>query len=341
VTAAGRAPASSASTTWAEEATARAWAAGDDLHDLLDLPRRLAVSVASADLGEISSVVDIGSGPGDFLAVALERSASARGLWTDVSPAMEILARTRLGGFGNRVQFVLTDLADMRRAVPAGSADLLVSSRVTHHLGQSMTANRQQTVESISKLNERLAVIDGDTGKIKRWWGAYGKKPDDGELAPYNAAAAPAEQYRSPVHCVALAEDGLLYVCDRVNDRIQIFHTDGKFVSEHFFAKNTLASGSTWEIAFSRDPAQRFIYLTDGQNERVRIVERASMKELTAFGRGGRQPSEFFGVHSIAVDSKGNIYTTETYEGKRVQKFIYKGISSVARGYQGVPWPKR
>ena len=121
------------------------------------------------------------------------------------------------------------------------------------------------------------------------------------------------QQYRSPVHCVALANDGLLYVCDRQHDRVQVFHTDGTFVKEHLFAKNTRGSGSTWEIAFSKDPQQRFIYLTDGQNERVRIVERETLTDLTTFGRGGRQPSEFFGVHSIAVDSKGNIYTTETY----------------------------
>jgi hypothetical protein len=190
--------------------------------------------------------------------------------------------------------------------------------------------------------NRRLAVIDGDTGKIKRWWGAYGKKPDDGELGPYKASDPVAQQYRNPVHCVALAEDGLLYVCDRVNDRVQIFHTDGTFVSEHFFAKNTLATGSTWEIAFSKDPQQRFIYLTDGQNERVRIVERKTMTEVTSFGRGGRQPGQFYGVHSIAVDSKGNIYTTETFEGKRIQKFEYKGMGHVIRGTaQGSVWPKR
>jgi hypothetical protein len=122
---------------------------------------------------------------------------------------------------------------------------------------------------------------------------------------------------------------------------VQIFSTDGKFQKEAFFAKNTLASGSTWEIAFSRDPAQRFIYLTDGQNERVRIVDRSTMTELTSFGRGGRQPGEFFGVHSITTDSKGNIYTTETYEGKRVQKFVYKGMGQVPLGSdQGPAWPR-
>jgi DNA-binding beta-propeller fold protein YncE len=190
--------------------------------------------------------------------------------------------------------------------------------------------------------NRRVAVIDGDTGKIKRFWGAYGNKPDDSPQGPYNPNAAALQQFRSPVHCVALANDGLLYVCDRQHDRVQVFHTDGTFVKEYFFAKDTLASGSTWEIAFSKDPQQRFIYLTDGQNERVRIVQRDTMKVLTAFGRGGRQPGEFYGVHSIAVDSKGNIYTTETYEGKRVQKFVYKGMSVGPVGVElGVVWPKR
>jgi DNA-binding beta-propeller fold protein YncE len=190
--------------------------------------------------------------------------------------------------------------------------------------------------------NRRVAVVDGDTGKIKRFWGAYGNKPDDGQQGPYNPTATALQQFRSPVHCVALAEDGLLYVCDRQHDRVQVFKTDGTFVKEHFFAKDTLASGSTWEIAFSKDPGQRFIYLTDGQNERVRIVLRETMTELTSFGRGGRQPSEFYGVHSIAVDSKGNIYTTETYEGKRLQKFVFKGMGRVPLGSnQGVLWPKR
>jgi hypothetical protein len=90
-----------------------------------------------------------------------------------------------------------------------------------------------------------------------------------------------------------------------------------------------------WDITFSKDPVQRYITLTDGQNERVRVILRDTLEELTSFGDGGRQPGAFYRVHSIASDSKGNLYTTETYEGKRVQKFLYKGVSSVARGYQG------
>jgi DNA-binding beta-propeller fold protein YncE len=190
--------------------------------------------------------------------------------------------------------------------------------------------------------NKRVAVIDADTGKMKRFWGAYGHKPDDTDQGPYKEAAEVSQQFRSPVHCVTLSNDDLLYVCDRQNDRIQVFRPDGTFVKEAMFQKNTLAAGSTWEIAFSRDPEQRFIYMTDGQNERVRILDRATLAELTSFGEGGRQPSQFYGVHSIAVDSKGNIYTTETYEGKRIQKFVYKGIGKVPAGAeQGVLWPKR
>ena len=188
--------------------------------------------------------------------------------------------------------------------------------------------------------NKRVAVIDADTGKMKRYWGAYGNKPDDADLGKYDPKAPPAQQFRNPVHCVERSNDGLVYVCDRQANRVQVFRADGTFVKEAFYAKETLASGSAWDIAFSKDPQQRFMFLADGQNEKVRIILRETLEELTNFGDGGRQPGQFYGVHSIATDSKGNIYTTETYEGKRVQKFVYKGIGAVAAGSQGVLWPK-
>jgi len=190
-------------------------------------------------------------------------------------------------------------------------------------------------------LNKRVAVIDADTGKMKRYWGAYGNKPDDTKLGNYDPKAPPAQQFRNPVHCVERSNDGLIYVCDRANDRVQVFRPDGTFVKEAFYAKNTLGSGSAWDIAFSRDPEQRFIFMADGQNNRVRIIVRDTLEEVTAFGDGGRQPGQFYGVHSIATDSKGNIYTTETWEGKRLQKFVYKGIGNVMAANQGVLWPKR
>jgi DNA-binding beta-propeller fold protein YncE len=190
-------------------------------------------------------------------------------------------------------------------------------------------------------LNHRVAVLDAATGKMKRYWGAYGAKPDDTNLGPYDPAAPPAKQFRNPVHCAMLSTDQLVYVCDRVNDRIQVFRPDGTFVKEIFIAKNTRAAGSVWDIAFSRDPQQRFIYLADGQNDRVYIIQRDTLQVLTSFGDGGRYPGQFFGVHSIAVDSQGNIYTTETYEGKRVQKFVYKGLAPVTKEHQGTVWPTR
>jgi DNA-binding beta-propeller fold protein YncE len=189
-------------------------------------------------------------------------------------------------------------------------------------------------------LNRRVAVIDADSGKFKRYWGAYGNKPDDKDIGRYDPDAPPAQQFRTPVHCAELANDGLLYVCDRPNDRIQVFKTDGTFVKETWIAKRTRGDGSVWDIAFSRDPEQRFLYVADGKNERIYILERATLELLTSFGDGGRQPGQFFGVHSIATDSKGNIYTTETYEGKRLQKFVYKGLAPVTGPHQGPAWPK-
>ena len=189
-------------------------------------------------------------------------------------------------------------------------------------------------------LNKRIVVVDMDTGQFKRFWGAYGNPPEDGPLGRYSPNDPPAQQFRGPVHCAEPTDDGLLYVCDRAADRIQVFRKDGTFVNEVFIAPQTLAQGSTWDIAFSKDPEQTYIYLADGQNMKVYIILRETMEVLTSFGDGGRQPGQFFAVHSIATDSEGNIYTTETYEGKRVQKFVYKGIGPVTAENQGVVWPR-
>jgi DNA-binding beta-propeller fold protein YncE len=189
-------------------------------------------------------------------------------------------------------------------------------------------------------LNKRVAIIDADTGKLKRYWGAYGNKPDDTPLGPYKPDAPPAQQFRNPVHCADLSKDGLVYVCDRQNNRLQVFTKEGKFVKEAFYAKNSLSEGSVWDVAFSKDAAQTYLFLADGRNMRIRVLRRDTLEELTSFGDGGRQPGQFYAVHSIATDSKGNLYTTETYEGKRVQKFSYKGLKAVAKKEQGTVWPR-
>jgi DNA-binding beta-propeller fold protein YncE len=188
--------------------------------------------------------------------------------------------------------------------------------------------------------NKRVVVLDASTGERKRYWGAYGNRPDDTDLGLYDPAAPPAQQFRNPVHCAEPSRDGFVYACDRVNDRIQVFRKDGTFVSELRVAPETRGAGSVWDIAFSHDPAQSYIYLADGLNERIYVIHRASMQILTSFGDGGRQPGQFFGVHSIAVDSQGNLYTTETYEGKRVQKFVFRGLAAIPNGDQGAVWPQ-
>ena len=189
--------------------------------------------------------------------------------------------------------------------------------------------------------NKRVAVVDMNTGAIKRFWGAYGNKPDDAATGAYNPDAPLIQQFRTPVHCAEPSNDGHVYVCDRPNNRIQVFRKDGTFVKEVRIAPRTLGDGAVWDIAFSRDPQQKYLYLADGKNERVYIMDRQSLEILTSFGDGGRQPGQFFAVHSIATDSKGNIFTTETYEGRRLQKFVYKGMGSVNTKAQGVVWPKK
>ena len=138
-----------------------------------------------------------------------------------------------------------------------------------------------------------------------------------------------AQQFRNPVHlCAQLAGRWIAFMCAiGANDQIQRLQARRHLVKEAFIETGTLGSGSAWDIAFSRDPQQKFVYVADGENDQVHILDRATLEVLTSFGQGGRQPGEFYGVHSIATDSKGNIYTTETYRGQRVQRFIYKGLA--------------
>jgi len=170
-------------------------------------------------------------------------------------------------------------------------------------------------------LNRRVIVFDSDTGAYKRHWGAYGAQPDDAPLPPYEPGSAPARQFRGPVHSVELSADGLVYVADRTSNRIQVFNRDGSFVKESLIAPATLENGAVWDLVLSGDPAQRWLYLADGQNMRIWILDRATLEVAGTFGRGGRQAGQFDWVHNIAVDSAGNLYTAEVNNGRRVQKF--------------------
>ena len=207
--------------------------------------------------------------------------------------------------------------------------------------GFSFDAKANEAYVADGYRNHRVAVIDMTTGAVKRFWGAYGKKPDDSDTAKYDPAGPPPKQFGAPVSCAQLSKDGFVYVCDTRNDRIQVFKKDGSFVKEKAIAPKTLGTGSVWDIAFSRDPQQKYLYVADGMNMQVHIVDRQTLDVLTSFGDGGRQPGQFYAVHSVATDSKGNLYTAETYEGKRVQKFNFKGIAVVPAANQGVLWPTR
>ncbi len=252
-------------------------------------------------------------------------------LWIGGNGASDghILKFTREGKFVKQFGFAYAN---------AGSNDMWAFNKVAK-ISLDEGANEAYVADGYG--NHRVAVIDMDTGKIKRYWGAYANKPDDTNLGRYNPSDPPAKQFRTPVHCAVPSKDGLVYVCDRPNDRIQVFTKDGKFQKEVFVAKNTLGDGAVWDVAFSKDPQQKYLYLADGANEKIYVFDRASLEILTSFGDGGRQPGQFYAVHSIETDSKGNLYTTETYEGKRVQKFVYKGLAAVTKPNQGTVWPTR
>jgi len=187
--------------------------------------------------------------------------------------------------------------------------------------------------------NKRVAVVDAATGAFKRYWGAYGNRPSDDRVI-YTPGEPLPQQFVGPVHCAEPSNDGLVYVCDRGADRIQVFRPDGTFVREAQIAAATVGAGATWDIAFSQDDQQEFIYVADGSNMKVHVVDRDSLEVLYVIGEGGRQSGLFYGTHSIVTDSRGNFYTTETYEGKRIQKFQYQGLRALEQIQSGPAWPE-
>ena len=181
-------------------------------------------------------------------------------------------------------------------------------------------------------INHRVIVVDANTGAYKRHWGAYGKKPDDTMIPPQGSApaatrdlaAAPPQQFETP-HCVKMANDGMLYVCDRQNTRIQVFKKDGTFVKEVFVRAQTeegMKPSRPGDIAFSRDPRQSLMYVVDMMNAKVLTLRRDTLETIGTFGHLGRNAGYLLTPHSLAVDSKGNLFVTETTEGSRLQKFV-------------------
>lgn len=180
--------------------------------------------------------------------------------------------------------------------------------------------------------NRRIIVFDRATGAYRRHWGAYGERPHDDPLPPYDPDAPPSRSFHAgcegrvsciaALHAVAVSEDDLVYAADRSNNRIQVFREDGTFVREGWIAPETLAMGSVWDIGFSADPDQSFLLVPDGTNMKAWIVRRSDLEVVGSFGRGGRQAGQFNWVHNLAVNSEGAVYTSEVSDGKRVQRFV-------------------
>jgi len=194
--------------------------------------------------------------------------------------------------------------------------------------------------------NRRVIVFDADTGAFKRMWGAFGNVPTDNEPAPPpvpEGKRIPAkeltdrgpEQFVQPVHAARVSNDGLVYVSDRGGKRVQVFTLEGKYITQVFIDRYCEAphcgNGQTVAgTAFSNDPEQRFLYVASRSPARVWILDRKTLEPLDSFGRNGVAPGEFYVMHHMNVDSKGNLYVTEVQDGKRVQKFTFKGLVPAA-----------
>jgi DNA-binding beta-propeller fold protein YncE len=248
-----------------------------------------------------------------------EWPASEHGIYVDETDSVW------LAGNGDDDSQLLKFTLDGKFLLQIGRSGASRGSNDTANLGSpadiAVDADAREVYVADGYRNRRVIVFDSQTGAYKRHWGAYGERPSDDATPAYDPAAPPSRQFGNPVHCVRLTRDGLVYVCDRVNNRVQVFRKDGTFVSEAFFERNTRLSGSVSELAFSPDAGQRFLYMVDGVNNELRIVDRASNAVLGRIGRPGRYAGQFHVVHNVAVDAEGNVYTTEVNTGQRVQKF--------------------
>jgi DNA-binding beta-propeller fold protein YncE len=195
--------------------------------------------------------------------------------------------------------------------------------------------------------NRRVIVFDADTGAFKRMWGAFGNAPIDvppavrgggagsGGSAGGGRGAAPAldtdgpgsQQFGGPVHAVKVSNDGLVYVADRPNRRVQVFTPEGKYVTQTFINRSGPSPQSAAGLAFSPDAQQQFLYVADYGNSHIAVLDRKSLQLLYQFGQRSEKPGDFQGLHHLAIDSKGNLYTGEVAPGARAQRFVFKGLS--------------
>jgi hypothetical protein len=174
-------------------------------------------------------------------------------------------------------------------------------------------------------LGGRVMVFDLDTFKFKRGWGAYGHTldqitTDDADRA-YTPGGPEPKEFRGHL-TLNISHDGYVYAADRMANRIQVFTKQGKYIKEFVVAPMTGVGGSTGGVMFSPDKAQKYLYISDLTNNHVWFLERETGKILGTMGSMGQNGGQFFGLHMIATDSKGNIYTGEVFYGERVQRFL-------------------
>jgi hypothetical protein len=229
-----------------------------------------------------------------------------------------------LSGNGKTDMMVLKFTTEGKFVKQIGKSGPLTNSTDMSQFGQVAALELDSVANEIYAAdgygNHRVAVLDAETGEIKRIWGAYGRPPTDEKLPSYNPDS---EQFANPVHCIALAKDGLVYVCDRANNRVQVFRKDGTFVRQFVFDPQTQGPGSSWGLAFSPlDRKQDYFMLIDGTNNVLETVRRRDGVVVASTGRPGRNAGEFHWVHVGTFDSRGNFYTGEVDTGKRLQRWV-------------------
>ena len=281
-------------------------------------------------------VVQSWGGPGE----GYEWGTQLHGLYVDYQDSVWV-------GFGGGLPYDITkqsttDNAHVLKFTSAGEFLLQVGrfgvgtegSASTEFLGQPtdvwVEPDTDETYITDGYTNRRVIVVDANTGEYKRHWDAYGNVPDDAPQPAADPSGPPPQQFNTP-HCVHLSDDGLVYVCDRNNGRIQVFQKDGTFEKEAFVEMETSEGPlrrRPGDIVLSRDTDQRLIYMVDMGTDKVHTVDRDSLQIVSSFGRRGRWAGQLLAPHSVALDSNGNLYVTETTVGSRVQKFVPTGETS-------------
>lgn len=305
-------------------------------HDLAPAERMPAVMVFDAK----GNIVKSWGGQG----YVRDWPKSEHGLWVDAD------GNVWIGGNapGDRQVMKFTNdgrqLLEIGRptSAPRNNAD---TSMLGEPAGIEVDSAAHEVYISDGYFNSRVVVYDSDTGKFKRGWGAYGiplsqvanpPEPTGANASTFGHYVAegpayvpgepPEKQFRTPVHCVHQSVDGLVYVCDRRNDRIQVFTRRGKFVKEFLVHRETRGNGSVWTLSFSHDPAQKYLIVGDGVNQCAWVLRRDEGAEVSSFGRG-----YLFFVHQSVLDSAGNYYTGDVggpaiarapSNGKSIQKFV-------------------